>query len=252
MPYVLKDVSFKIKHGEKIGVCGRTGAGKTSLLFAMFRLVELDPKLMPKVLDMDTGFPVPIDPNEPPNKGRIIIDGVNISEAPLSRVRQSISIIPQDPTLFTGTVRYNLDLSYKCTDNRIWEVLDMIQMRQTIMDLPKGLDEPVAEYGSNFSCGQRQLLCFARAILNDCRVIILDEATAAVDVETDAKIQNTIRNHFTKQTTFVIAHRLNTIINSDRIMVLEDGYLREFDTPQNLINDPHTLFNSLIRSAESE
>lgn len=248
LPYVLNDVSMKLGRGEKVGVCGRTGAGKSSLLFALFRLIELNPALQPKVIDIDTGMPIENTFNEPPNKGRVLIDGVDIAKVPLSRLRSSVSIIPQDPTLFTGTVRYNLDLAGRCSDDRIWEVLNMIQMQQAIAELPQGLDTQVAEGGSNFSCGQRQLLCFARAILNDCRIVIMDEATASVDVETDAKIQDTIKNQFKAQTVIVIAHRLNTILGSDRILVMDSGRVSEFDTPENLQNNPNSAFNGLLQS----
>lgn len=252
LPYVLRGVSFTVNHGEKVGVCGRTGAGKSSLLFVMFRLVELDPTLMPVMIDMNTGFPVNEGADEPPNSGSIQLDGIDISQVALDRVRQSISIIPQDPTLFTGSVRYNLDLAYKCTDEEINTALDLIEMRQTIEDMAEGLDTPVAESGSNFSCGQRQLLCFGRAILNKSRIVILDEATASVDVETDAKIQNMVRNHLKNQTVFVIAHRLNTIINSDKILVLDQGSVVEFDSPANLRANPLSAFNALLKSGGGE
>ncbi|KAK2954099.1 Multidrug resistance-associated protein [Blattamonas nauphoetae] len=266
LPFVLKGVDFDIHGGEKIGVCGRTGAGKSSLLFALFRLVELDPKHAPRMIDMKTGFMVDPDPNEEPNSGRILIDGVDISKLDIHRVRRSIGIIPQDPTLFTGTIRYNMDIAGKVSDDRIWEVLEMIEMRDIVAGLPLGLDSQVAEGGSNFSAGQRQLLLIFRARkpldrerqgstllrvasnLNNCRVVVMDEATANVDVETDAKIQRTIREQFREQTVIVIAHRLNTIMDSTRIMVMDQGYLSEFDTPDNLKANPDSAFNALIQS----
>ncbi|KAA6397480.1 MAG: ABC transporter: Multidrug resistance-associated protein, ATP binding protein [Streblomastix strix] len=248
LPYVLRNVSFVLQGGEKIGVCGRTGAGKSSLLFALFRLIELDPKLQPTMIDVTTGFPIEIDPNEEPNKGRVLIDGFDISKVDLSRLRSSIAIIPQDPTLFTGTLRYNLDLAGKCNDDRIWEVLSMIEMQEAVANLPLALDSQVAEGGSNFSAGQRQLICFGRAILNSCRIVVMDEATASVDVETDSKIQKTIREQFVDKTVIVIAHRLHTIMNSDRIMVIADGKVAEIDTPENLKANSDSAFNSLIKS----
>lgn len=249
LPFVLRDVSFRVQPGETVGVCGRTGAGKSSLLYAIFRLVELDPVLMPKMIDVYTGLPTDEIKDEVPNSGRVLIDDVDISEVSLARVRQSVSVIPQNPTLFTGSVRYNLDLSYKCTDAEIYAVLDLIQMRRTIDDLPQGLDTSVVESGANFSCGQRQLLCFGRAILNHSRIIILDEATASVDVETDAKIQDMVHNNLKNQTVIVIAHRLNTIMNSDKIMVLDKGSIIEFDSPDNLRADPSSAFNTLLKGS---
>ncbi|KAA6392320.1 MAG: putative Multidrug resistance-associated protein [Streblomastix strix] len=243
------NVSFDLKGGEKIGVCGRTGAGKSSLLYALFRLIELDPKLQPAIIDLNTGFLTwNNNTNEEPNKGRVLIDGIDISKVELSRVRRSIAIIPQDPTLFTGTLRYNLDIGMRCNDDRIWEVLGLIEMRDIVSELPQMLDTQVAEGGSNFSAGQRQLICFGRAILNNCRIVVMDEATATVDVETDAKIQHTIREVFVDKTVFVIAHRLNTIMNSDRIMVMADGKVAEIDTPENLKQNPESAFNMLIKS----
>ncbi|KAA6366261.1 MAG: ABC transporter: Multidrug resistance-associated protein, ATP binding protein [Streblomastix strix] len=246
LPYVLKDVSFDLKGGEKIGVCGRTGAGKSSILFALFRLVELDAKLQPKMVDITTGFLVENDPNEVPNKGIVKIDGIDISEVELSLLRRSIAIISQDPTLFTGTLRYNLDIADKSNDNEIRNVLGMVEMQGVVSALPLGLDTQVAEGGSNFSAGQRQLICFGRAILNKCRIVVMDEATASVDVETDAKIQKTIREQFVDKTVFVIAHRLNTIMGSDRIMVMDQGHVQELDSPANLLSNEQSAFNGLI------
>jgi ABC-type multidrug transport system fused ATPase/permease subunit len=251
LPYVLRDVTFSFRPGEKIGVCGRTGAGKSSLLFPLFRLVELDPALMPTMIDINTGFPVAVDQSETPNSGRVLLDGLDISQIEVSRVRRSIAIIPQDPTLFTGTLRYNLDIGSRCTDDEIWEVLSLIELRDVVAALELGLDTQVAEGGSNFSCGQRQLFCFGRAILNKCRIVVMDEATANVDVETDAKIQEMIRRVFVDKTVIVIAHRLNTIMGSDRIMVMSDGRVVELDTPERLKADPNSALNALISSLDS-
>ncbi|KAK2956617.1 Multidrug resistance-associated protein [Blattamonas nauphoetae] len=251
LPRVLRDVSFHISGGEKIGVCGRTGAGKSSLIFVLFRLSELDPSLMPFHLDPATGMPIQPDPNDPEaNSGRVFVDGVDLSDVDINHVRQSFAIIPQDPTLFTGTVRSNLDLGSERSDDKIWEVLEMIEMRDVIAGLPLGLDSEVTEGGSNFSVGQRQLLCFARAILNDRKVIVMDEATANVDVDTDAKIQRTIREQCTDKTVIVIAHRLNTIMDSDRILVMDNGSVAEFDTPFNLLAQSDSAFSSLTRSMQ--
>ncbi|KAH7820854.1 putative Multidrug Resistance Associated Protein (MRP) [Monocercomonoides exilis] len=252
LQFVLRDVSFSLRAGEKIGVCGRTGAGKSSLLFALFRLVELDPSLQPTMIDVSTGFPIEADPNEEPNSGRVLIDGVDISKVSLGRVRRSIAIIPQDPTLFTGTLRYNLDIGGRCSDDEIWEVLELIEMKEIVAGLEYGLDTQMAEGGSNFSAGQRQLICFGRAMLNKCKIVIMDEATANVDVETDAKIQNTIRRVFVEQTVIVIAHRLNTIMHSDRIMVMSQGQVEEMDTPARLLANPNSAFNALIQSLNGD
>ncbi|KAK2954768.1 Multidrug resistance-associated protein [Blattamonas nauphoetae] len=248
LPFVLKNVDFRIQDGEKVGVCGRTGAGKSSILFALFRLIELNPKLEPKMIDIETGFPVDADPNEEPNKGKVLIDGIDISEVERGRVRSSIAIIPQDPTLFTGTVRYNIELGTKCSEEKIWDVLDMVEMREVIAALPAGLDTPVAEGGSNFSVGQRQLLCFARAIAKESRIVVLDEATASVDVETDRKIQRTIREQFKNKTVIVIAHRLNTILDSDKIMVMDNGSVAELDSPEILKTNNHSALNAFINT----
>ncbi|KAA6372585.1 MAG: putative ABC transporter C family member 11 [Streblomastix strix] len=235
------NISFRYRSGqpyvlnEKIGVCGRTGAGKTSLLFALFRLVELDHILQPSIIDVNTGFPIEVDKTDELNKGRVLIDGIDISKVDISRVRRSIAIIPQDPTLFTRTLSYNLDIGKKCNDDQIWEVLDMIGMNEVIASLPLGLDTQVAEGGSNFSAGQHQLIY---------------EATASADAETDAKIQKTIREQIFEQTIFVIAHRLNTIMNSDRIMVIQQGRIAELDVPTTILISENSTFNKLVKSLD--
>eukprot|EP00770_Monocercomonoides_exilis_P016346 MONOS_16300.1-p1 / transcript=MONOS_16300.1 / gene=MONOS_16300 / organism=Monocercomonoides_exilis_PA203 / gene_product=Multidrug Resistance Associated Protein (MRP) / transcript_product=Multidrug Resistance Associated Protein (MRP) / location=Mono_scaffold01629:720-2912(-) / protein_length=731 / sequence_SO=supercontig / SO=protein_coding / is_pseudo=false len=277
LPLVLKNVSFRIKGGEKIGVCGRTGAGKTSLVQALFRLVELDPELMPQLIDVETGLPVEKqsqsssaphsscsscygsslelmeeggyvgeEEKEEQNSGRIVIDGVDISKVELGRLRRSIAIIPQDPTLFEGTVRMNLDLGGKRSDERLWAVLDQVEMGDMVRGMEGGLEGHVAEGGANLSCGQRQLLCLVRAIVNECKIVVMDEATANVDAETDSKIQQTIRTSFAGQTAIIIAHRLNTIVGCDRILVMDKGEAKELDTPQALIKDPKSLFSQLL------
>ncbi|KAH7825716.1 putative Multidrug Resistance Associated Protein (MRP) [Monocercomonoides exilis] len=276
LPLVLKNVSFRIKGGEKIGVCGRTGAGKTSLVQALFRLVELDPELMPQLIDVETGLPVEKqsqsssaphsscsscngsslelmeeggyvgEEEEEQNSGRIVIDGVDISKVELGRLRRSIAIIPQDPTLFEGTVRMNLDLAGKQSDKRLWEVLEQAEMGDVVRGMEGGLEGIVAEGGANLSCGQRQLLCLARAIVDECKIVVLDEATANVDAETDSKIQHTIRTSFADQTEIIIAHRLNTIVGCDRILVMDKGEVKEMDTPQALMKDPASLFSQLL------
>ncbi|KAL0484005.1 ATP-binding cassette, subfamily C [Acrasis kona] len=219
---VLVDFSAQIFASEKIGVVGRTGAGKSTLMTALFRLVELD-------------------------TGSIIIDGVDTAQIGLYDLRSKLSIIPQDPVLFSGTVRFNLDPEGVYNDEQIWQALERAHMKDVVDKLPNGLEDFVTEYGENFSVGQRQLFCLARAILLQTRVLVLDEATASVDVETDALIQQTIRQEFADRTVLTIAHRLNTIIDCDRIMVLEKGELAEFDTPKALLNKHDSMFYGLVR-----
>lgn len=206
---VLKDLSFEIRPKEKVGIVGRTGAGKSSIVSALFRMTE------------------PI--------GRIIIDGIDIQTIGLNDLRRSISIIPQDPILFSGTVRRNLDPFNEYTDQEIWSALEAVSLKNVVLDLDGGLEGIVAESGQNFSVGQRQLICLARAILRRNRILVLDEATANVDPETDLFIQKTIRELFKDCTVMTIAHRLNTIMDSDRVLVLEAGQVCEFDEPHILL-----------------
>ncbi|KAL0491571.1 ATP-binding cassette, subfamily C [Acrasis kona] len=218
---VLVNFSAQIFASEKIGVVGRTGAGKSTLMTALFRLVELD-------------------------TGSITIDGIDTAQIGLYDLRSKLSIIPQDPVLFSGTVRFNLDPEQVYNDEQIWQALERAHMKNIVVKLPNGLEDLVTEYGENFSVGQRQLFCLARAILRHTRVLVLDEATASVDVETDALIQQTIRQEFADRTVLTIAHRLNTIIDCDRIMVLEKGELAEFDTPKALLNKHDSMFYGLV------
>lgn len=206
---VLRNLSFEINPREKVGVVGRTGAGKSSIIAALFRMTE------------------PI--------GSVIIDGIDTQTIGLNDLRRSISIIPQEPILFSGDIRRNLDPFEEYSDEAIWSALDSVRLKTVVMNLAGGLEALVAEGGQNFSVGQRQLICLARAILRRNRVLVLDEATANVDPETDLFIQKTIRDLFKDCTVITIAHRLNTIMDSDRVLVLDAGEVKEFDEPHVLL-----------------
>ncbi|MBA0771803.1 hypothetical protein Gotri_007275, partial [Gossypium trilobum] len=223
LPPVLCGLSFTTSPSEKIGIVGRTGAGKSSMLNALFRIVELE-------------------------KGRILIDGCDISRFGLSDLRKALSIIPQSPVLFSGTVRLNLDPFNEHNDADLWEALERAHLKDVIRRNSFGLDAEVLESGENFSVGQRQLLCLARALLRRSKIIVLDEATAAVDVKTDALIQKTIREEFKSCTMLVIAHRLNTIIDCDQILVLDAGQVLEHSTPEELLANEESAFSKMVQS----
>ncbi|XP_056148222.1 canalicular multispecific organic anion transporter 1 [Lampris incognitus] len=206
---VLRGISCDIDIAEKIGIVGRTGAGKSSLTNCLFRIIEA-------------------------SNGRILIDGIDISTIGLHDLRSRLTIIPQDPVLFSGTLRMNLDPFETFSDEDIWQVLELSHLKEHVTSLREGLQHDVAEGGENLSVGQRQLLCLARALLRRSRVLILDEATAAVDLETDDLIQRTIRQEFAHCTVLTIAHRLHSIMDCSRVMVLRDGEIVEFDSPGNL------------------
>ncbi|KAF9430894.1 hypothetical protein BGZ76_000670 [Entomortierella beljakovae] len=221
LPTVLHDLSLDIQGGEKIGVVGRTGAGKSSIMMALFRLVE-------------------------PSKGTMEIDGVDISKIGLFDLRTRLAIIPQDPVLFSGTIRSNLDPFEMRTDQELWEVLERSDLKNYVANTEGGLESQVSEFGENLSVGQRQLLCLARAMLTHARVIIMDEATASVDVATDVMLQKAIRVDFANSTVLTIAHRLNTVIDYSRVLVLDHGEIKEFDTPANLLSRPDSIFSSMV------
>lgn len=224
LPPVLRGVSFEIAAGQKIGICGRTGSGKSSLIVSLFRIVE-------------------------PYKGAILMDGVDLLTLGLHEVRSRIATIPQDPVLFSGTVRSNLDPFNRASDTELWTALDHVNLKEHVGGLAGGIEARVAEGGENWSQGSRQLLCVARALLRKPRVLVADEATASVDAQTDALIQQTIRKHFTECTALTIAHRINTILDSDKVLVMDDGRVAEFDNVPNLVARPESAFRSMVVEA---
>jgi len=221
---VLKGVTCNIKSGEKIGIVGRTGAGKSSLTVALFRLVEAA-------------------------TGKISLDGQHIEPVGLHDLRKKLTILPQDPVIFGGTLRMNLDPFDEKTTEEIWEALTHAHLKSFVEELPLKLDKECGEGGKNLSMGQRQLVCLARTLLRKSPVLVLDEATAGVDMETDDLIQATIRSEFTECTVLTIAHRLNTIMDYDRIMVLDKGQIKEMDSPQTLLADTTSVFHGMARDA---
>lgn len=221
---VLKGLNIAISAGEKIGIVGRTGAGKSSLIAALFRLAKID--------------------------GAIEIDGINTGSICLEDLRRNISIIPQDPVLFSGTLRRNLDPFNEFSDDALWEVLEEVELKDAVVTAGTGLGSRVFDRGSNYSVGQRQLVCLARAILRNNRILMLDEATANVDPQTDALIQHTIRKKFAKCTVLTIAHRLNTIMDSDRVLVMDKGRMAEYDHPHILLQNSYSQFTSLVKESD--
>lgn len=214
---VLKNISCTFNAGEKIGIVGRTGAGKSSLTLALFRLIE-------------------------PANGQIKIDGVDVSAIGLHDLRKKLTIIPQDPVLFSGTLRINIDPFNAYPDDAIWSSLEHAHLKEYVSTLPDKLEHICTEGGENLSVGQRQLVCLARALLRKSKVLVLDEATAAVDLQTDDLIQQTIRSEFRECTVITIAHRLNTIMDYDKVVVLDKGEIVEIDSPDNLIQKRGTFF----------
>ncbi|NWT81963.1 MRP1 protein, partial [Lanius ludovicianus] len=206
----LNGVSFQTQSKEKVGIVGRTGAGKSTLTNCLFRVLE--------------GC-----------EGKIIIDGIDISTIGLHDLRGNLNIIPQDPILFSGTLQSNLDPLGKHSDLELWEVLELCDLRDFVQSLPKKLLHEIAEGGENLSVGQRQLVCLARALLRKTKILVLDEATASVDMETDNFVQSTIKKEFHNCTVLTIAHRLHTVMDSERVLVLDAGRILECDTPQNLL-----------------
>ncbi|KFH71738.1 hypothetical protein MVEG_02033 [Podila verticillata NRRL 6337] len=223
-PPVLKDVSFTINAKEKVGIVGRTGSGKSTLLVGLLRIVEAA-------------------------EGTILIDGVDISTLGLKDLRTKVGIIPQEPVLFVGTIRSNLDPFGQYEDNAIWRALDAVHLGDKVKEMPLKLDSPVIEHGKNFSLGQRQLICIARSLVIGSKIIVLDEATASIDMVTDRLLQETIKINFADCTVLTIAHRLNTIIESDKVLVMDGGVVAEFGEPHKLLQDPNGIFAELVSHA---
>ncbi|KAK2404492.1 ABC transporter C family member [Trifolium repens] len=221
-PLVLRGITCTFEGGHKIGIVGRTGSGKTTLIGALFRLVE-------------------------PAGGKIIVDGIDISSIGLHDLRSRFGIIPQDPTLFNGTVRYNLDPLSQHSDQDIWEVLGKCQLQEAVQEKEGGLDSSVVEDGANWSMGQRQLFCLGRALLRRSRVLVLDEATASIDNATDLILQKTIRTEFADCTVITVAHRIPTVMDCTKVLSISDGKLVEYDEPMKLMKREGSLFGKLVK-----
>uniref|UniRef100_A0A8C4HT30 ATP-binding cassette, sub-family C (CFTR/MRP), member 10 n=1 Tax=Dicentrarchus labrax TaxID=13489 RepID=A0A8C4HT30_DICLA len=220
LPNALDGVSLVVRPGEKVGIVGRTGSGKSTLFLALFRMVEL-------------------------NQGQILLDGMDIGTVGLAQLRSRLAIIPQDPFLFSGTIRENLDPCGRHPDQQLLEVLDQCHL-SPVVNRMGGLDAEVGERGKSFSVGQRQLLCLARALLTRAKLLCIDEATASVDQKTDKLLQQTIREKFQDKTVLTIAHRINTIMDCDRVLVMHAGKVVEFDTPAALCQTDHSIFQRLV------
>nr|CAI5818821.1 unnamed protein product [Callosobruchus analis] len=223
---VLKNLNLEVRPKEKIGVVGRTGAGKSSLIAALFRLAPLE--------------------------GTISIDDVDTATVDLKQLRAKMSIIPQEPVLFSATVRYNLDPFDAYDDATLWNALENVSIAVKLKGYIKDLNQEVNEGGSNFSVGQKQLICLARAIIRNNKILVLDEATANIDESTDQLIQAAIRSNFSECTVLTIAHRLNTITDSDRVLVMHDGQALEFGPPVELLANQEGAFARMAREAGPE
>ncbi|VAH66340.1 unnamed protein product [Triticum turgidum subsp. durum] len=221
LPFVLKGLTVTFPGGMKTGIVGRTGSGKSTLIQALFRIMD-------------------------PTVGQIIVDGVDICTIGLHDLRSRLSIIPQDPTMFDGTVRHNLDPLGEYTDNQIWEALDHCQLGDEVRRKELKLDSPVLENGENWSVGQRQLVCLGRVILRRTKILVLDEATASVDTATDNLIQKTLQQHFSGATVITIAHRITSVLHSDIVLLLDNGVAVEHQTPARLLEDKSSLFSKLV------
>jgi ATP-binding cassette subfamily C (CFTR/MRP) protein 1 len=221
---VIRNLQVDVVSGEKLGICGRTGAGKSSLTLALFRILNA-------------------------SKGKIVISGRDIATIGLQELRSQVTIIPQDPVLFSGTIRFNLDPTGIFLDDSIWTALRLAHLSNIVSSFEAGLDQNVSEGGRNLSVGQRQCLCLARALLRKTKILVMDEATSAMDTTTDKLIQDTLSVEFADCTIVTIAHRLNTILNYDRIMVMGEGRVLECGAPINLLSDRSSQFFQLCEKA---
>lgn len=224
LPDVLSGVTFLVRPAEKVGVVGRTGAGKSSLVLALLRMLRA-------------------------SQGRILIDDVDIAGVPLPVLRRSITVIPQDPSLVRGTLRMNLDPTNSHSDQEIWQCIERANLETMVSNNAKGLLLETADGGANLSVGQRQLVCLVRAFLRGNKILVLDEATSQMDGDTDRLIQVALRNVFSHCTLFTIAHRIHTILDYDRILVMDEGKVLEFDTVPRLLSDPSSAFYKLAHDA---
>ncbi|XP_068611090.1 LOW QUALITY PROTEIN: ATP-binding cassette sub-family C member 9 [Brachionichthys hirsutus] len=220
---VLKHVNAYVEPGQKVGICGRTGSGKSSLSLAFFNMVDIF-------------------------EGKIIIDGIDICKLPLQTLRSRLSIILQDPVLFSGSIRFNLDPARTCSDDRLWEALEIAQLKNMVKALPGGLDAVVTEGGENFSVGQRQLFCLARAFVRKSSIFIMDEATASIDMATENILQKVVMMAFADRTVVTIAHRVHTILTADLVIVMKRGNILEYDKPETLLEQEDGMFASFVKA----
>ncbi|CAG2174973.1 unnamed protein product [Oppiella nova] len=219
---VLKNITLDVKPRERLAIVGRTGAGKSSLALGLFRLIEA-------------------------TDGTVSIDGIDCSTIGLHDLRSRLTVIPQEPVLFAGSLRHNLDPLDQWSDKEIWSALESAHLKTFVESLKSGLNHEISIDGENVSVGQKQLVCLARALLRRTRVLVLDEATAAVDMETDDLIQKTIREEFDSSTVVTIAHRLNSIRDYDKVLVLDNGSIAEFGSPEQLLTDNNSIFYSMAK-----
>ncbi|CAF4648384.1 unnamed protein product [Rotaria sp. Silwood1] len=219
---LLKGINLKIEPHNKIGIIGRTGASKSSIFQALFRFT-----------DKSTTY------------GNILIDEVDISRISLNDLRSNLNIIPQSPVLFSNTLRYNLDSFNHYTDEQLWNALEAVQLKTKIQNLKDKLNTQMSEYGSHFSVAECQLICVARAILKPSKILLIDEATAHVDTKTDELIQQILRKKMTNHTELTIAHRVNTGIDSDKIVIMNDGIVAKYGTPRELLTEKNELLTNM-------